>query len=425
VLVAGMQPSTTYHMRAVVTYTDGSQQFDSDHTFRTGAIPPERIPNMTITTGSGLSPAAGVELMSLTSGSTNQLTALAIDPGGNIVWYYDYDTSLGFPLPIKLLPNGHMLLLLYQRNPGGTIREIDLEGTVYRQFSYNDLSQKLRAAGYNIQVLSIDHDFVALPNGHLLLILSDSRVYTDLPGFPGQITVTGNAIVDVDSNNNPVWVWDAFDHLDVNRHPMSFPDWTHANALVYSPDDGSLLLSSRHQSWVLKIDYNNGSGAGDVIWKLGYQGDFDLDSDLPADWFYAQHDINITSPNTTGDFQLAMFDNGDDRVFDSNGTTCTTGMLPYCYSTAAIFEVNETARTASRQWSLSTPFSFWGGVTRVLPNTDVFLDETAPTDILPTGSRVMEVTQDSTPVTVWQLQIVNQNSYRTIHLPSLYPGVQW
>ncbi len=46
VLVAGMKQNTTYHMRALVTYSDGSQQLDSDHTFQTGAIPPQRIPTI-------------------------------------------------------------------------------------------------------------------------------------------------------------------------------------------------------------------------------------------------------------------------------------------------------------------------------------------------------------------------------------------
>jgi arylsulfate sulfotransferase len=254
---------------------------------------------MKVTTGSG-TPAPGIELMSLTIGNANQLLALATDPAGNIIWYYDYDPSLGIPQPIKLLPNGHMMMIELPGGPSGTVREVDLAGTVFRQFDYNDLNQKLHATGYNIQVLSIDHDLVSLPNGHVLIIVSDTRVFTDLPGYPGQTTVTGNAIVDLDANNNPMWVWDAFDHLDLNRHPMGFPDWTHANALVYSPDDGNLLLSSRHQSWVLKIDYANGNGAGDVIWKLGYQGDFTLNSDLPSDWFYAQHDVNFVSSNSTG-----------------------------------------------------------------------------------------------------------------------------
>jgi arylsulfate sulfotransferase len=61
----------------------------------------------------------------------------------------------------------------------------------------------------------------------------------------------GNAIVDLDARGHPVWVWDAFDHLDVNRHPICFPGWTHANAFVYSQNDANLLISLRHQSWVL------------------------------------------------------------------------------------------------------------------------------------------------------------------------------
>jgi hypothetical protein len=61
----------------------------------------------------------------------------------------------------------------------------------------------------------------------------------------------------------------------------------------------------------------------------------------------------------------------------------------------------------------------------VLPNSHVFLDETTPGDLNLTGARVLEVTQDPNPTIIWKLEIPNQNSYRTIHLPSLYPGVQW
>ena len=41
------------------------------------------------------------------------------------------------------------------------------------------------------------------------------------------------------------------------------------------------------------------------------------------------------------------------------------------------------------------------------------------------GMRSLELTPGSNSQVVWQLQIDNQNSYRTIHLPSLYPDVQW
>ncbi len=424
-LVAGMKQKTLYHMRAVVTYTDGSQQFDTDHTFTTGSIPTERLPQVVVTNPNHLTPASGVELLSLTTGPTNQLLTLALDPSGNVIWYYDYDPALGIVQPIKLLPNGHMLVLLYAPgNFGGTLREIDLAGNIVRQLTYNDLSQSLINAGYDLPVYSLDHDVLLLPNGHLVLLVSTYKVFHDLPGYPGDTTVVGNAIVDLDQDNNPVWVWNAFDHLDVNRHPMGFPDWTHANALDYSADDGNLLFSLRHQSWVLKIDYRDGLGSGDVLWKLGYQGDFDLGSGAPANWFYAQHYANIVSPNTTGDVRVAVFDNGNGRVLDPDGTICGLPGAPSCYSRAAIFDVNEDTRTANVAWADTLPYSFWGGVTQVLPNTDVFVDETTPADN-PTGARVLEFTQDADPKLIWQLDVNGQNSYRTIHLPSLYPRVVW
>jgi hypothetical protein len=426
ILIAGMKQNTLYHMRAVLTSSAG-QVHDQDHTFQTGTIPPAQVPAMRVTIPAGQQPSAGVELLSLVGVQPNQLTSLALNPTGDIIWYYNYDEATGVPSLTKLLPNGHMLMLLYIPGPpvSSAVREVDLAGNVYRQFDQNELSQKLQAAGYNIQLASIDHDILLLPNGHLLFITSDSRTFTDLPGYPGQTFVQGNAIIDVDQHNNPVWVWDAFDHLDVNRHPIYFPDWTHSNALFYSPDDGNFLLSVRHQHWVLKIDYQDGSGSGDILWKLGYQGDFTLDSNSPADWFYAQHDANIASPNTTGDFRMAVFDNGDYRVLDDNGEVCSPKSPPMCYSTAAIFHVNENNKTASREWSYQTPYSFWGGVTRELPNSNIFLTESAPADLGLHSSRVMEVTQQANPTVVWQLEIDGQNSYRTIHLPSLYPGVQW
>ncbi len=434
ILVGGMMQNTMYHMQAIVTDASGNQTFDTDRTFQTQSAPdPTRVPAVTATTTAGMTPAAGVELMSLNPGPNNQLMITAVDPQGNLIWYYDFDTSLGAaPQAVKLLSNGHILAMLCN-NPGqagGTLQEIDLTGKVINQFDYKQLQTALTNAGYNINVLSIDHDFVSLPNGHLLIIVSDTRVFDNLPGYPGQTTVTGDAIVDLDSNYKPAWVWDGFDHLDVNRHPMNFPDWLHANALVYISDDGNLLLSMRHQNWVIKIDYQNGAGAGDILWHLGYQGDFNISSGDDHDWFAAQHDVNLASTNGTGSFQVAMFDNGDDRLQPGGGgelMQCEGTLPPLqgCYSAAAIFAVDESTNTATRQWSYQTPYSYWGGVTRVLPNNNMFITESTPADLNDTGMRSLELTQTSSPQVVWQLEIPNQNSYRTIHMGSLYPDVQW
>ena len=82
---------------------------------------------------------------------------------------------------------------------------------------------RLAAAGYSLQAVNIHHDLLQLSNGHWILLVNENRDFQDLPGYPGTTTVLGDALVDLDTNNQPVWVWRAFDHLDVNRHPYPVP----------------------------------------------------------------------------------------------------------------------------------------------------------------------------------------------------------
>jgi hypothetical protein len=428
ILVAGMKQNTTYHMRAVVTNADGSINYDEDHTFTTGTVEPAQLPNVQVSTTSGQTPAPGIELACLNGGTSSQFQLVAYDPEGNLIWYYNYSPNQGIPNPAKLLPNGHMVIVLTSYSGGspvalGDFQEIDLAGNVIRQFSVVNLNEWIAAAGFSNVINSINHDIEALPNGDLLFIASETRPFNNLPGYPGQTFVTGSDIVEVNSNNQVVWIWSAFDHLDVNRHPMNFPDWTHANALVFSPSDGNLLFSLRHQNWVFKIDYQNGKGSGNILWRVGYQGDFTLNSTNPADWCYAQHDATFLSKNTAGTFVLGVFDNGNDRVMDTNGDLCGTSGFPACYSRSAIFNVDETNMTADLAWAYTLPYSYWGGVTQLLPNGNVYIDVTTPNS--EDNAEVLQVTQTATPQTIWQMAITGQTSYRTINLPSLYPGVQW
>jgi arylsulfate sulfotransferase len=215
----------------------------------------------------------------------------------------------------------------------------------------------------------------------------------------------------------------------VNRHPYGFPDWTHTNSIVYSPDDKDLIVSIRHQSWAIKIDYNDGQGTGNILWKLGYQGDFTLQNGTdPVDWFYTQHDVNVSSSNSSGTFQMMLFDNGDNRVLDSNGDICGTS-IP-CWSRVPILQLDESAKTATIEWvdDLAPIYSFFGGNARLLANGNVELDECAATTTFPpsaVNAAVYEVSKTSPPQTVWQMQITGQFAYRAFRMPSLYPGVQW
>jgi arylsulfate sulfotransferase len=428
-LVAGMKMSSTYHMRAIVDLAGGGQLQDVDHTFQTGALPADRMPQMTVQTSGTLAPNPGVELLALVNTQTrpNPLVALVTDLEGNVIWYYDLDpnpteTGEHAPFPIKLLPNGHMLVNV---SNVGLLREVDLAGNTIREMTVPELNTRLSAAGYNFSVSAMHHDFALLPNGHIILLTEYDKDFTDLPGYPGTTTVAGDVLVDLDENWNPVWVWNTFDHLDVNRHPRGLPDWTHGNAVIYSADDGNLLYSSRHQSWVIKIDYEDGKGNGDILWKFGYQGDFTLDSRAPAAWMYGQHNIHILSPNTTGIFTLGAFDNGFIRVLDDTGDLCGTTGEPACYSRVPFFQVDEATHTAHVNWEDSNlPYSAALGSIELLANGDVEFDE-GFLPASPFNSQVKEVTQEASPQTVWELDVTGQAGYRIFRIPSLYPGVQW
>jgi hypothetical protein len=182
----------------------------------------------------------------------------------------------------------------------------------------------------------------------------------------------------------------------------------------------------RNQSWIIKIDYNNGAGAGDIIWHLGYQGDFTLVGGTdPTDWFSGQHAPAFTTPATAGTFGMTVFDDGDFRTYPT-GTTCADTGAPTCpYTTAQVLTINESAMTATLDFLDITPaYTFFGGNEEVLGNGNVEFDLC---NTLATASQasVYEVTPTSPAQTVWQLNVVGSDAYRAFRIPSLYPGVQW
>src|SRR4029079_19245356 len=130
----------------------------------------------------------------------------------------------------------------------------------------------------------------------------------------------------LDTDLQVTWAWDAFDHLDVNRGPVlgeivlpgsgeptaAVPRLPavyglHINAWSLSPD-GNLVLSIRHQDWVIKIDYRNGAGDGHVIWRLGRGGDFTTNSPDTTPWFSHQHNAHFIDDHT-----MILLDNGNTR----------------------------------------------------------------------------------------------------------------
>jgi arylsulfate sulfotransferase len=427
--VAGMKASMPYHMRAVVAFADGSQYTDADQTFTTGSYPTGDTPVFSVVTKAGTQPQSGVELIDLVNTGGTVAPVVVTDLAGDVLWAYNPTLPVGLvPNPIKLLSNGHFLINYSGGSPDGidsVLQEVDLSGKVIWQMTAAGLNTALAAAtceGCNITVTGTHHDFVMLPNGHLLVLAATQQVVSGA-------TITGDVIIDFDQNRKPVWLWNEFDHLDVNRRPMSNLDWTHTNAIIYSADDGNLIISIRHQNWLVKVDYANGAGAGDILWKLGYQGDFKLVGGTdPTDWFYAQHGPSFGTTNTTGQFSLILFDNGNDRFFPSGQVTCGVQTTSTCYSTVPLLEIDEAAKTATLAFNPIAPiFSFFGGNAAILKNGNVEYCESAAFH----GGAVFEVTQDSSPQVIWEMQSLLDPAqiypyiYRGQRIPSMYPGVQW
>lgn len=418
VLVAGMRAGTTYHMQALVHLPDGNTVVDADQLFTTGALPANLLPNLTVQQTAGAQPSPGVEMLCLfEEASQNSLTAVVTDLSGNVIWYYPIQPSA--PFPMKPLPNGHMLVVV----DGAAAQEIDLAGNVLSQVSLTDIQQGLASADISFPTLnSMHHDIVKLPNGHLIILLSYFQTEPS-----ASAPVLGDALVDWDPKRGPVWTWSTFDHIPLTHAPNGTADWTHSNAVVYSPDDGNLILSMRNQNWIVKINYQDGTGDGKILWHLGPDGDFTLPGgQAPIEWNYGQHYPVLLGPNTAGIFPLMFFNNGNGRLVDANNDVCGTPGLTPCYSSVPTLQLNEFTGTAEvlQETNLSPAFSICCGNVNQLANGDLEYDVAADVNT-PGVSHIQEIVpaQPSTPV--WQMNITGQLAYRGFRIPSLYPGVEW
>src|SRR5262249_5502685 len=220
------------------------------------------------------------------------------------------------------------------------------------------------------------------------------------------------------------WAWDAFDHLDVHRGPvlgevtqpgspeptgvvpvLPAVDWLHINAVALSPADGNLILSSRHQDWVIKIDYRNGAGDGHVVWRLGKDGDFALNSADSSAWFSHQHNVHYLDDHT-----LILFDNGNTRQATD----------PNAHSRGQVWTLDEASMTATPVLNADLGnYSFRLGSAQRLSNGNYsFMSGSqgpVPNDI----GQSIEVRPDGTPSYVLEFASPEYRSYR---LRTLYEG---
>jgi arylsulfate sulfotransferase len=319
--LAGMRADTTY--TALHTLDTGSAFVNGPGVpFTTGDLP-ANLYSETILVPIPASASDHILLGSPLGGHP-----VANDLAGNVLWYGPDDISI----LTRTEAGGDMWGLV--EVTGGVpsqqvLRKFDLTGMTLLETNAARVNEQLAAMGKR-QITAFHHEARPLPNGRIAALGDVEQILTDVQG-PGPVDVVGDMIVVLDQDLNVVWTWDTFDNLDVHRMAVlketcpgacapimlapTGTDWTHGNAIQQTPD-GNLLYSSRHQDWLVKVAYDYGEGDGHVLWRMGKDGDFTINSSDPYPWFSHQHDGNfeISDPS-----KLLVFDDGNTRIVAMNG----------------------------------------------------------------------------------------------------------
>ncbi len=399
--VVGMRPETAYTVRAI-GYVDGVEAGRSaELQYTTGTIPSQILPfDVEILDASRVQPGVTffVPIEAPIDFFAETLTYAGVDNEGAVVWYYQTPIESTRVNPItRMLPDGTLLIGIYHG-----FRNITVGGETLWELTSDDAG----LGGFH-------HDAALLSNGNLMVI-GGHRSSIDVAVLGGVVEVDSDTLYEVTPSGEIVWHWDYITHLGDQRFPGPLAqtpnmgggyEMNHSNAVMYQPEDDSILLSVRNQSWILKIDH----ATGDVLWTFGPEGDFVLtnaDASSMRTWFYSQH-----APELMADGSIFVYDNGNDR-------------LPLAgdrYTRAVQYQLDEDLLEAELVWQYETDvYTPILGDADLLPNGNVLVcvGGTGVDGLTP--SQIVEVTRDATPAEVWKLSYPGHILYRAEKEPTLY-----
>ncbi|MBI4903854.1 MAG: aryl-sulfate sulfotransferase [Acidobacteria bacterium] len=338
-LIAGMTAATPYALRHEAISTTGTTSSPLLN-FTTGAKP-SGIPGTTAAQAPSASTSSQDKVIFQEVLVPAACRATSLD--GSLLWYYNAGANGSVHYCLRPVTGGTFLMLPSYPVPQTVLREVDLAGNLIRETNVARINEQLAAQNKPV-ITGIHHDASRLPNGHTAMVVSRERRVNGANWL-------GDGIVVVDRNFQVVWTWDSFEKIGTatanppgdtcafSLAPGCPPysgtspavDWTHANSVTLSAD-GNLLLSIRHLDLVVKIRYANGSGNGDVLWKLGANGDLPLTNPSVAAYPFHSHPHDATQ---VGD-RVILYDNGNTRLAQAAGN-----------SRGQVYILNEEAKTST------------------------------------------------------------------------------
>jgi hypothetical protein len=482
--IAGMYASTAYQMFSQ-TNTGGVITNGPTLNFTTGSHPANvNFPVLTVNTPAGPNTDTAAPMLLLNPnqfGGGVVYPNLAADLSGNIMWFYNRVPAQDLVLDRPLAAG---TLLTMQSGPAWNpsssdkqlLVQIDLAGNIVRQTNTGILQQELLALGATdggpcsgipspapvgaACLADFHHDAIqTLPNGDTAVLVTIEKIFPpgtqgDTSGLP--VDIIGDMVIVLNSNWQAIWYFDAFEHdggapqLDINRPailnetcakneagcppmlllgtgiaPLGY-DWLHCNSIYYWPVDqegvaGELILSLRNQDWVVKVDYQNGTGTGNVLWLMGNDGAFTFNNvtNNPWPWFSGQHEVAMEN---NGAGPLSLMDNGDTRVSQPPlglGSGC--GPID-CNSRGMALQVSEAAMQVTPILSMDLGvYSSSGGTAELLSDGNYYFNLAQV--LTPTSKNSFSIEVLPTPKTLGGTQVLNvktAESYRGWQMVSLY-----
>ena len=431
--VAGMRADSDYRMR--MESGNGSNMTPGEWvSFHTGildaAFPPISIATPRTSQSSSAEPV-------LLLGLIEPWRTAATDLDGNVVWY--------LPAPVfltRMVSGGTFLVFADGPNSVNNskrwqiIREIDLAGNSVRETNIGRIAEQLESRGIKSDckegasqcVPAFHHEAIRMPNGHTLTIVGLERMFpAGTQGSKEPVDILGDLVIELDEEFQLVGVWNAFDHMDINRASISAEKckqgegddgctpvflakeangWLHSNSLNYIPGEGNFLVSIPEQNWVVKVDYRDGKGSGKILWRLGEGGDFQAKSSDPSPWFSYQHDAGFQPP---GSNILSILDDGHARKPKN----------PAANNRSQLWKLDEASHTATLVTNADMgTYSVAVGSAQLLANGNLSA-EAGLIDPGPAGySRAVENSPDGK--IVYAQQIDGGLVYRSFRIADLY-----
>jgi hypothetical protein len=291
-LLLGMKPSRTYHYRIVAT-RDGQECASQDYTIDTGALA-TGLPDLDVTTSKAEAVAPGflvtAQYQGVSGGGGQRGLAYILDKDGDYVWWYFVSGTTDLTRAAMSF-DGKYMWMSKANVPSGSVKvvRVAMDGTGEEDFSAQFKGQ--------------NHDFVVLPDESVAFIAYDDgcdKVSLRSPDGSVRDVVNSGDVVDA--------------------------TMCHCNALQYSPEDQTLVISELNTSTYFKVKMN-----GELVWRLGgNQSDFTGDG---ASWD-RQHGLDLL-----GTDRLVIFNNG--------------GMAGGAGSLAIEIKLDLMAMTATRVWTYS------------------------------------------------------------------------